>query len=164
MNDITIRFLAVYEHLKNVQRIKSKYGFAKKTNISNSSLTEIFNKRTNVGIKIIQNTVINFPEINSEWLLTGKGEMLEETLNTHGNNNSQVVVNGNKIQANNIGSGSNINGDNNVVSVPNEIYGNDNEIKKELSKEMILMKSEIKSLKKQLELQNQIIELLKKQK
>ncbi|MEA3452448.1 MAG: hypothetical protein U9Q83_11190 [Bacteroidota bacterium] len=87
MNDITLRLLELYEHLKSLDYVKDKSGFAKTINVSASSLTEIWKKRSNAGMKIIQNTVKSFDFINSEWLLTGKGEMLKN------NNNSNTQPN-----------------------------------------------------------------------
>ncbi len=77
MNDVTIRFLDFYNYLVNEKKIKDKSDFAKKIGVSSSSLTEIWKKRSNVGLKIIQNTVKFFTEINSHWLLTGEGDMLK---------------------------------------------------------------------------------------
>lgn len=80
MNDITIRFLEVYEFLLSKKTIKGKSDFAKMIGISTSAMTEILKGRTNAGINPIQNTVNVFPQISSEWLLTGKGDMLLSTI------------------------------------------------------------------------------------
>lgn len=78
MNDITIRFLMFYDSLKKDGTLNSQKEYASRIGVSSSSLTEIFKKRTNVGMKIIQKTVLSFSEINAEWLITGNGEMLKE--------------------------------------------------------------------------------------
>lgn len=75
-NDITIRFLDTYNYLLSVKKITSSKDFADKIEISSSLMTEIIKGRSNAGINPIQKTVIEFPEINAEWLLTGTGEML----------------------------------------------------------------------------------------
>jgi repressor LexA len=77
MNDITSRFLDIYNYLLNSKKTSSASDFAKKIEISTSLMSEILKKRTNAGINPIQKTVSEFPEINSEWLLTGKGEMIK---------------------------------------------------------------------------------------
>ncbi|WP_407512550.1 LexA family transcriptional regulator [Elizabethkingia miricola] len=76
MNDITVRFLDVYNFLLNLNKTSSGADFAKKIGISVSMMNEILKGRTNAGINPIQKTVIEFPEINPEWLLIGNGEML----------------------------------------------------------------------------------------
>ncbi|MGR3791326.1 hypothetical protein ACUXZJ_10695 [Flavobacterium sp. TN-1] len=79
MNDITIRFLDVYDYLKKEKKVYTPKGFANEIEVSPSLITEICKKRTNAGITPIQNTLIRFEEIDANWLLTGKGEMLKIT-------------------------------------------------------------------------------------
>ena len=82
MNDITIRFLAVYEYFKKEKIIHTPKGFATEINVSTSLMTEIFKKRTNAGITPIQNLLERFKTIDGNWLLTGDGDMIrniEET-------------------------------------------------------------------------------------
>jgi phage repressor protein C with HTH and peptisase S24 domain len=74
-NDLTIRFIEVYDYLLRAKRVSSVSDFAKKIGISSSMMTEISKFRSNVGIKAIQNAVNTFPIVDSEWLLTGKGKM-----------------------------------------------------------------------------------------
>jgi repressor LexA len=76
INDITVRFIAVYEKLQGLGFVLSKADFAQKIGVSNSMLSEIYKRRTNAGIKAIQNTVLTFPNINPDWLLTGQGQMM----------------------------------------------------------------------------------------
>ncbi|WP_395074527.1 hypothetical protein [Flavobacterium sp.] len=77
MNDITIRFLIAYEFLLENKRIKNTRDFGNKLNVSNSLVTEICKKRSNAGIVPIQNLLLNFEEIDADWLLTGKGEIVK---------------------------------------------------------------------------------------
>ncbi len=77
MNDITIRFLECYNYLKSKNIIFTPKGFANEIDVSTSLITEICKKRTNAGLTPIQNLLNRFSEINSEWLLTGIGEMLK---------------------------------------------------------------------------------------
>ncbi|OXA83703.1 hypothetical protein B0A56_00865, partial [Flavobacterium columnare NBRC 100251 = ATCC 23463] len=79
MNDLTVRFLDVYEYLKKEKKVYTPKGFANEIEVSPSLITEICKKRTNAGITPIQNTLIRFEEIDANWLLTGKGEMLKVT-------------------------------------------------------------------------------------
>ena len=78
MNDITIRFLECYEYLKTAKIVHTPKGFANEIEVSTSLITEICKKRTNAGITPIQNLINRFPNINSNWLLTGEGSMLKE--------------------------------------------------------------------------------------
>ncbi len=144
--------------------------FEKDTGLSNGYLGKQRKRKGSLGEDILNTIIDNCPDINPYWLLSGVGEMLKhnsgENKNQqgYGTNNSQVVVNGNNIQTNNIGNGSNISGDNNVVSQPKVIYGNGNNLKKDLSDEVFHLKKENEHLKEQLKLKNEIIELLKNQK
>ncbi|MBF4518092.1 hypothetical protein IRZ71_17135 [Flavobacterium sp. ANB] len=79
MNDLTVRFLDAYEYLKFKKIVTGTKDFANKLNISTSLVTEICKKRTNAGITPIQNLVNTYPEIDANWLLTGKGSMLRNS-------------------------------------------------------------------------------------
>lgn len=54
--------------------------FADMLSIQRSSISHILSGRNNPGLDILQKIIHTFPEINAEWLLTGKGEMLKDTL------------------------------------------------------------------------------------
>ena len=82
MNDITIRFLEFYNYLKSENIIHSPKAFANEINVSTSLITEICKKRTNAGITPIQNAIARFEELNPEWLIIGKGEMLKKPLSS----------------------------------------------------------------------------------
>ena len=49
--------------------------FAKFVNISSSSLSNVFNGRTNPTLSMVKSIHEKFPEISYDWLLEGKGEM-----------------------------------------------------------------------------------------
>lgn len=76
-NSITDRFLETYEYLLKIKRVENLSDFAKKIGISASMMTEITKKRSNVGIKAIQNTVNKFTDISPDWIITGRGKMAE---------------------------------------------------------------------------------------
>lgn len=59
-------------------QVSDKRDFAIKIGISPSMVTEISKGRSNVGTLAIQNIVSIF-DINADWLLTGRGEMLKVT-------------------------------------------------------------------------------------
>ncbi len=75
MNDITARFLDLYNYLLKHKEVKKQSEFAERIGISSSSFTEISKGRNNVGLQAIQNTVKEFSWINSDWLLKGEGNL-----------------------------------------------------------------------------------------
>lgn len=75
-NELSARFIAAYEALLDNGKVTDKRDFALKIGISPSMVTEISKGRSNVGTLAIQNIVSLF-DINAEWLLTGKGDMLK---------------------------------------------------------------------------------------
>ena len=77
MNDITERFVEAYNLLLQDGQVDNAKDFAKKLGFSGSLMTEIQKNRTNIGITAIQNIVICF-NINSDWILTGRGKAFNE--------------------------------------------------------------------------------------
>ncbi len=55
----------------------SKTGFAEKIGINPSGLTHILNGRNQPSLDIVKKIVTAFPEISSEWLVMGMGQMLK---------------------------------------------------------------------------------------
>ncbi|MDR3188722.1 MAG: helix-turn-helix domain-containing protein [Prevotellaceae bacterium] len=98
MDEITQRFLDYYSYLKNDVVVKNATQFAKSIGISNSLMTEILKKRSNIGLSPIQK-IVQLYGANAEWLLTGKGEMIKNTqaaenTNSAGAAGSKVYGNG----------------------------------------------------------------------
>lgn len=54
--------------------------FAQKVNMNVSALSHILSGRNNPGYDALQKIIVNFPQINVEWLMTGHGEMFKEML------------------------------------------------------------------------------------
>lgn len=50
----------------------------KEINISNASLSKPFKNNTSIKTDTLEKFLITYPEISPEWLLTGKGSMLNE--------------------------------------------------------------------------------------
>ena len=75
MEDVTFRFIEVYNRILSDGIVSGAKDFAHKLDISSSMMTEIVKGRSNIGLKGIQNIVLRF-NVNSEWLFTGKGNML----------------------------------------------------------------------------------------
>lgn len=56
----------------------SKNAFANKINMEQTTVNNQLIGKRGVSIDLILNTLLAFPEISSEWLLRGKGNMLIE--------------------------------------------------------------------------------------
>jgi transcriptional regulator with XRE-family HTH domain len=78
----------------------SQAKFAGKIGVSKGYVNNMTENPTQETITSIKN---KFPELNTEWLLTGKGEMLRNNINeVNGNGNTSVAGNGNQITTANI--------------------------------------------------------------
>lgn len=78
MDDITSRFLKIYNDLIDLKKVENPSDFAKKIGVSPSMITEILKNRSNAGIKVVQNTVTTFKGYDIKWLITGDGRMREK--------------------------------------------------------------------------------------
>jgi transcriptional regulator with XRE-family HTH domain len=56
--------------------------FADQIGIQRSSLSHVLNGRNNPGFSFIQKILTTFPQINSRWLITGEGNMLNADIET----------------------------------------------------------------------------------
>lgn len=83
----TIQRICQYIDTKGI----SKYKFYQKTGLSNGFL----DKGENIGSDKCEKIIYAFPEINPDWLLTGKGDMLrdgEATSIAEGENGKSIAV------------------------------------------------------------------------
>jgi transcriptional regulator with XRE-family HTH domain len=71
--EITNRLRAILEYLKF-----SPSKLADEISINRSRLSHILNRRNNPTLEVIQGILTRFNEINSDWLLFGKGNMIRE--------------------------------------------------------------------------------------
>ena len=78
MDDLTKRFIECYESLRKSNKVVNGKDFAKKLNVSQSLISDINTKRVRPGVNVIQKLSKQF-NINSLWLLTGEGEMFNNT-------------------------------------------------------------------------------------
>ena len=72
--DISSRFIEVLNELLKRGFLRDKKAFASSVGCSTSMITEISKGRSNVGVSVLQNTVLNFG-VSATWLLVGTGEM-----------------------------------------------------------------------------------------
>jgi len=75
MTDVTNRFIEIYNYLLKEKIVDNKADFCRKIEISTSMFTEISKGRTNVGLNAVQKTVLQFPFVSAEYLLTGNGSL-----------------------------------------------------------------------------------------
>ena len=82
---INTRFLEVVAYLLDNGSVKNKSDMADLLGIKPSKFSEILNQRMNVGTDLIGTICSKFSTISSEWLLTGKGDMIKPNVqhNTH---------------------------------------------------------------------------------
>ena len=92
MNDVTSRFLIIYEYLKEAKVVSNIKSFATELNISTSLVTEICKKRTNAGMVPISNLLARYKDIDANWLLTGEGSMLKSSGSTEANINYKELA------------------------------------------------------------------------
>ena len=79
------------EFLISQNTVKNVAEFAKEVEISNSMMTELAKKRSNVGTKVIHNSVLKY-HLNTDWLYTGRGDMLKsDTYNNVSTKSSEPV-------------------------------------------------------------------------
>ncbi len=65
------RLLKIMEHFNYSPSI-----FADEIGVIRSSISHIISGRNNPGLELLQKVLIRFPQISSDWLLLGRGEML----------------------------------------------------------------------------------------
>ena len=88
MNAITNRYIQIINKLIDNNIVRDGKDFALTIGVSVSSITEISKGRSNVGLSAIQKTVLTFPNINLNWLITGEGNIFKTKTpeNVHNNN------------------------------------------------------------------------------
>lgn len=72
LNDVTERFKEIIHYSQLTHG-----GFAVKIGVQNSTLAHILLGRNTPSLTVIQKVLLAFPEINAEYLLLGKGELIK---------------------------------------------------------------------------------------
>ncbi len=71
--------------------------FADRIGVQRSSISHILNGRNNPGAQFLEKLLIAYPDLNADWLITGRGEMLKsektfpETVHQMQNESREVV-------------------------------------------------------------------------
>ena len=68
---------------KRIKEIKeySRLGqqeFADKAGLSKAVVSRVLNEKANAGMKVVFQVLEAFPEVNADWLIRGRGEMIVE--------------------------------------------------------------------------------------
>jgi len=72
--------------------------FARKLNVSHSTVRNVLNEKSNPGFELLNNIVRNFEELNGDWLLTGTGSMIrnegvnEDRMFGYGNRSYESII------------------------------------------------------------------------
>lgn len=74
--DVSSRFIEALNELIKRGFLRDKKAFASSVGCSTSMITEISKGRSNVGVSVLQNTVLNYG-VSATWLLVGTGEMFD---------------------------------------------------------------------------------------
>lgn len=73
MDPLNQRIIEIMNHLG-----LSKTSFANEIGVSQPVITHISTGRNKPGLDILQKILIKYPEVNAEWLITGKGSKIKE--------------------------------------------------------------------------------------
>lgn len=63
---------------------------ADQINVQRSSISHILSGRNKPSLDLVQKILSTFPDINSEWLLTGKGKMIKSEIKESTNESEKV--------------------------------------------------------------------------
>jgi transcriptional regulator with XRE-family HTH domain len=126
--------------------------------IKQANLSHIENSGKKISIEILYKIISNF-NINANWLLSGEGDIYKTT-------NTDMRIKGDN-NINSIGN-NNVNGNmhfkTGALTTPITINGKDfKALMENCGKECEVLKFQVESLKAQLQMKDEIIELLKKQ-
>ena len=58
------------------------YAFENSIKASRGSISKAIRHGKSIGSNVVENILIEYPELNSQWLFTGKGEMILKTENS----------------------------------------------------------------------------------
>lgn len=74
--DFNDRLFLIFEKLKEADKINTYTDLADILGTNKAGISDLKSKRKKVSVENLNCMIISYPEINPEWLLTGKGEML----------------------------------------------------------------------------------------
>lgn len=95
------RFRKMMEYLKTNRYIRNQQDFTERVKSDKATVSQVMNDHINIPNIMFGNIAISFPFISTEWLKTGKGDMLKSSQNIGD-------VSGTVVGANVQGNGNNI--------------------------------------------------------
>ncbi len=75
----------------------NKKTFAQSIQVSQPVVTHLCNGRNNPSLEILQKIVLNYPNINSEWLINGNGNLFKDDGSTELGKQMEVLENLDKL-------------------------------------------------------------------
>ena len=83
----------IAQRIKQIVELKklNYLSFSKIVGVTNSAISTMFTRNSNPSFELIVGIVTSFNDINSDWLLTGKGEMIKSTEPNQPKNDDQGV-------------------------------------------------------------------------
>ena len=88
------------QRLKELRRVHSASDFARIIGIDKGDLSRMTNGKRQVNQQTVDSILSHFPEINEQWLRTGKGEMLKNASAVA--ENHSISIAGEEVRENNI--------------------------------------------------------------
>lgn len=85
-NTKTIERIAYFVEKKGI----SLNSFSQRLGVSNSYFSKMIKNKASVGSNIIENILRIYPDLNTRWLLTGEGNMLNTNNNIEGIDKSEL--------------------------------------------------------------------------
>lgn len=76
--DFNDRLFLIFEKLKETDKINTYVDLADILDTNKAGISDLKSKRKKVSAENLNCMIISYPEINPEWLLTGKGSMFRE--------------------------------------------------------------------------------------
>ena len=109
------RLKEIADELKKQRKVYSYSDLARILQIPRGDLSQMMSGKRKVSKRCVSNLLANFPEINEEWLLNGKGEKLRSYSATA--ENHSISIAGEEVKENRI----NVNTDNTIAQLIAEV-------------------------------------------
>lgn len=91
------RVKIVLDFLKKSKKIRNHQQFIEEIGSNKSIISRIINKKLKVSNNLFYKIKEKYPELSLNWLLTGEGEMLKQSVDNRWNNNISITQRNNNI-------------------------------------------------------------------
>ena len=94
------RFRNVVFYLKENKFIRNQQDFTERVGSDKATISQIMNDKINIPNNMFASVEVAFPFISSEWIKSGEGDMLKDSVvqTSRGNNSPNINGNGNHVQ------------------------------------------------------------------